>query len=59
MDYVKWIGFVILIVSLGSWIKGRKRFYKEVECNENNEAPFDQQIRWHIEHMREDIHISS
>ena len=57
MEYVKWIAFFALIMSLGSWMKGRRWFEKELELNEMHEAPSDQQIRWHITHMREDMHM--
>lgn len=57
MEYVKWIGFFVLIVSLGSWMVGRRWFVKEVERNEIHDAPSDKQIRWHITHMREDLHM--
>lgn len=57
MEYVKWVAFIVLIVSLGSWMTWRRWFFKEVERNEIHEAPSDQQIRWHITHMREDLHM--
>lgn len=57
MEYARWVVFFILILSLGSWIKGRRWFSKEVDLNEIEEAPSDQQIRWHIVHMREDMHM--
>ena len=57
MEYFRWLTFIILILSLGSWMKGRRWFNKEVELNEIHEAPSDQQIRWHITHMREDMHM--
>ena len=48
---------MVLALGLGSWIVGRRWFIKEVERNETHEAPSDQQIRWHITHMREDLHM--
>lgn len=33
----------------------RRWFREEKERNERFDAPSDQQLRWHIEHMREDL----
>lgn len=57
MENLKWVGLPMLVLILGYWITGRRWFVEEVKRNETCEAPSDQQIRWHITHMREDLHI--
>lgn len=57
MESLKWVGLPVLVLILGYWITGRRWFVEEVKRNETSEAPSDQQIRWHITHMREDLHV--
>jgi len=57
MESLKWVGLPVLVLILGYWITGRRWFDEEVKRNEACDAPSDQQIRWHITHMREDLHM--
>ena len=56
METLKGIAFVIFVFGFGWWVFGGRWFAKEIERNEVHEAPSDQQLRWHIRHMRQDLH---
>jgi hypothetical protein len=51
------IDFITAVVVACWFIGGRKWFIKEMERNEQHEAPSEQQLRWHLAHMREDLHM--
>jgi len=56
MEIMKGIAFVAILLASGWWVFGDKWLVKETERNEIHEAPSDQQLRWDIRHMREDLH---
>ena len=56
METLKAIAFVIFVFGFGWWVFGDRWFLKEIERNEVHEVPSDQQLRWHIRHMRQDLH---
>lgn len=56
METIKAIAFVVFGLGFGAWVFGDRWFQKEIERNDIHEAPSDQQLRWHIRHMRQDIH---
>lgn len=51
------IGFVIVFFAWNIWISRRHWLHKEFKRNEEVEAPSEQQLKWDIRHMREDISI--
>lgn len=55
MDTLKGIAFFIGVIAYGAWLFRRSRLEAEVRRNELHEAPSEQQLRWHIRHLREDI----
>ena len=56
MEILKSIGLVVFLVAFHAFVFGRRWFVKEIERNEKHEPPSDQQLRWDIRHMREDLH---
>lgn len=56
---------VIGIVIISFWVTGyyliikgyvgRNRFFDELERNDKHPPPQEHQIKWHIQHMREDM----
>ena len=56
MEALKGIMFVVAMIGFGIWVFADKWFAKEIQRNEVHEAPSDQQIRWHLRHMRQDLH---
>jgi hypothetical protein len=56
MEIIKTIAFVVFTFGFGAFVFGDRWFQKEIKRNDAHEAPSDQQIRWHILHMRQDIH---
>jgi hypothetical protein len=56
MEIIKSIAFVVFVFGFGVWVFRDRWFQKEIERNDAHEAPSDQQLRWHIRHMRQDIH---
>lgn len=56
METIKEIAFFIGVIAFGIWIFRRNWLEAEVRRNDAHEPPSDQQLRWHIRHLREDIH---
>ena len=56
METLKVAAFVIGLTVFGIWLFRRSWLDAEIRRNESHEAPSDQQLRWHIRHLREDIH---
>jgi hypothetical protein len=56
MEIIKSIAFVAFIFGFGAWVFGDRWFVKEIERNETHEAPSEQQLRWDLRHMRQDLH---
>ena len=55
MDTLKGIAFFVGVIAYGAWLFRRNRIEAEVRRNELHDAPSDQQLRWHVRHLREDI----
>ena len=56
MEALKAIAFIVGVTAFGVWLFGRNWLKAEIRRNDSHEAPSDQQIRWHIRHLREDVH---
>ena len=55
MDYIKGIGVAVLLAIFFWRIFDNRAMRNEIGRNETHKAPSDQQLRWHIRHMRQDI----
>lgn len=56
METFKTVAFFFGVIAFGMWLFRRAWLEAEIRRNDSNEAPSDQQIRWHIRHLREDMH---
>ncbi len=56
METFKGIAFFIALLTFGAWLFRRNWLDAEIRRNESHDAPSDQQLRWHIRHLREDVH---
>ncbi|TCZ76781.1 hypothetical protein [Lysobacter sp. N42] len=56
METLKGIGFIVAVIAFGMSLFRRKWFEDEMRRNESHEAPSEHQLKWHIRHLREDIH---
>ena len=56
METLKSIAFFVGVIAFGAWLVRRNWLEAEIRRNDSHEAPSDQQLRWHIRHLREDIH---
>ena len=56
METIKGIAFFIGIIAFGVWLFRRNWLEAEIRRNDTHEAPTEQQLRWHVRHLREDIH---
>jgi hypothetical protein len=56
VETLKGIAFFVGLMVFGAWLFRRNWLDAEIRRNESHEAPSDQQLRWHIRHLREDIH---
>lgn len=56
METIKGIAFFVSVIAFGAWLFRRNWLEAEIRRNDSHDAPSDQQLRWHIRHLREDIH---
>jgi len=56
METVKAIAFFFGVIAYGVWLFRRNWLEAEIRRNDANEAPSEQQLHWHIRHLREDMH---
>lgn len=56
MDTFKTIAFFVGLFAFCAWLFSRRWMDDEERRNALHEAPSDQQLRWHIRHLRQDIH---
>jgi hypothetical protein len=55
-----WIRLLAFIIALGLYTyrwHSKQYLVDELDRNEKHEPPSDQQIRWHLTHMREDLYM--
>ena len=57
MELFQSVGFVVALFAWNIWISRRHWLHKEFKRNDGSEAPSEQQLRWDIRHMREDISL--
>jgi hypothetical protein len=57
MEILQSVGFVIALFAWNIWITRRHWLTKEFKRNEEVDAPSEQQLRWDIRHLREDVSI--
>ncbi|GAB2615497.1 hypothetical protein [Novilysobacter erysipheiresistens] len=56
METLKGIAFFVGVTVFGVLLFRRNWLEAEIRRNDSHDAPSDQQLRWHIRHLREDIH---
>lgn len=56
METLKSIAFFVGVIAFGAWLFRRNWLEAEIRRNDSHDAPSDQQLKWHIRHLREDIH---
>ncbi|WP_399682147.1 hypothetical protein [Xenophilus sp.] len=56
METLKTVAYFFGVIAFGMWLFRRSWLEAEIRRNDSSEAPSDQQIRWHIRHLREDMH---
>jgi hypothetical protein len=55
MEAIKWIGFIAIIVAHSIYVTKRTWLRGEVARNDSYDPPSDQQLKWDIRHIREDM----
>lgn len=56
METIKTVAFIVGLFVFCAWIFSRKWMADEERRNASHEAPSEQQLRWHIRHLRQDVH---
>ncbi len=56
MEIIKAIAFAVFILGYSILLFRRKWLEEEIKRNDTFEPPSEQQLRWHIRHLREDMH---
>ncbi|GAB2662916.1 hypothetical protein [Arenimonas aestuarii] len=56
MDEYKGVMFGAAVIAYSIWLFRAQWLSDEIKRNAFNEAPSEDQVRWHIRHMRQDLH---
>ena len=56
-DWIKWGLFLAALIGWFIWTSRRVWLVKEAKRNEAQTPPSENQLRWDIRHMREDISV--
>lgn len=56
MESYKGILFFLAVLAYSVWLFRTKWLADEIGRNALHEAPPDEQVRWHIRHIRQDLH---